>query len=225
MLQLTPQTRILLATEPVDFRKGIDGLAAVCRRVLTEQPLSGTVFVFRNRAGTALKLLCYDGQGFWLSLKRQNTSISESHGGQVTIIDATHPLYGCTLPLVRTPSPHSKAQLFVQLPDGRVQKLPRKVTDFEAATSTPRPHALIAVPTLVPLARLLCAMLAGKEDVCHDTDPTLIRPCDATSDQLPTSDLVAPARQPPSAPTGPLPLRADPTDTGCELPRCQGALS
>jgi hypothetical protein len=144
---------------------------------------------------------------------------------QVTIIDATHPLYGCTLPLVRTPSPHSKAQLFVQLPDGRVQKLPRKVTDFEAATSTPRPHALIAVPTLVPLARLLCAMLAGKEDVCHDTDPTVIRPCDATSDQLPASDLVAPARQPPSAPTGPLPLRADPTDTGCQLPRCQGALS
>src|SRR5262245_42638306 len=70
MLQLTPQTRILLATEPVDFRKGIDGLAAVCRRVLTENPLSGTIFVFRNRAGTALKLLCYDGQGFWLCSKR-----------------------------------------------------------------------------------------------------------------------------------------------------------
>ena len=70
MLQLSPQTRILLATEPVDFRKGIDGLAAVCRRVLLEQPLSGTVFVFRNRAGTALKLLCYDGRGFWLCTKR-----------------------------------------------------------------------------------------------------------------------------------------------------------
>jgi transposase len=70
MLQLTPQTRILLATVPVDFRKGIDGLAAVCRRVLLEQPLSGTVFVFRNRAGTTLKLLCYDGQGFWLCTKR-----------------------------------------------------------------------------------------------------------------------------------------------------------
>ena len=70
MLQLTPQTRILLATEPVDFRKGIDGLAAVYRRVLLEQPLSGTVFVFRNRAGTALKLLMDDGQGFWLCTKR-----------------------------------------------------------------------------------------------------------------------------------------------------------
>ena len=70
MLQLSPQTRILLATEPVDLRKGIDGLAAVCRRALTEQPLSGTVFVFRNRTGTTLKLLCYDGQGFWLCTKR-----------------------------------------------------------------------------------------------------------------------------------------------------------
>jgi transposase len=70
MLQLTPQSRILLATEPVDFRKGIDGLAAVCRQVLADNPLSGAIFVFRNRAGTALKLLCYDGQGFWLCTKR-----------------------------------------------------------------------------------------------------------------------------------------------------------
>jgi transposase len=70
MLQLTPQSRIFLATEPVDFHKGIDGLAAVCRQGLREQPLSGAVFVFRNRAGTALKLLVYDGQGFWLCTKR-----------------------------------------------------------------------------------------------------------------------------------------------------------
>ncbi len=70
MVQLTPHSRILLATAPVDFRKGIDGLAAVCRKVLGEQPLSGTIFVFRNRAATALKLLVYDGQGFWLCSKR-----------------------------------------------------------------------------------------------------------------------------------------------------------
>jgi len=70
MVQLTPQSRILLATEPVDFRKGIDSLAAVCRKVLGEQPLSGAIFVFRNRAATAIKLLFYDGQGFWLCTKR-----------------------------------------------------------------------------------------------------------------------------------------------------------
>lgn len=70
MLQLTPQTRNFLAVEPVDFRKGIDGLAAVCRRALGSNPLEGAVYVFRNRLGTALKLLFYDGQGFWLCMKR-----------------------------------------------------------------------------------------------------------------------------------------------------------
>jgi len=70
MLQLTPQSRLLLATEPVDFRKGIDGLAAGCRQVLGDNPLSGALYVFRNRSGTALKILLYDGQGFWLCTKR-----------------------------------------------------------------------------------------------------------------------------------------------------------
>ena len=70
MLSLTPQMRILAAVEPVDFRKGIDGLGGVCRRQLREDPLSGCVFVFRNRRGTAVKVLVYDGQGFWLCQKR-----------------------------------------------------------------------------------------------------------------------------------------------------------
>ena len=70
MLQLTPQSRIFLAVEPIDGRKGIDSLAAVCRQVLGDNPLGGTVYVFRNRTGTTLKLLAYDGQGFWLCTKR-----------------------------------------------------------------------------------------------------------------------------------------------------------
>ena len=70
MLQLTPQSRIFLAVQPVDFRKGIDGLAALCRYVLGYNPLGGAVYVFRNRTGTTLKLLAYDGQGFWLCTKR-----------------------------------------------------------------------------------------------------------------------------------------------------------
>src|SRR3989441_10706740 len=70
MLQLSPQRRIFVATAPVDFRKGIDGLAAVCRQVLGDNPLEGAVYVFRNRAGTALKLLLYDGQGYWIMMKR-----------------------------------------------------------------------------------------------------------------------------------------------------------
>ncbi len=70
MLQLTPQSRIFLAREPADFRRGIDGLAALCRQQLGEDPMDGAIFVFRNRRGTSLKLLCYDGQGFWLCQKR-----------------------------------------------------------------------------------------------------------------------------------------------------------
>ena len=70
MIQLTPQMRILVAVEPQDFRKGIDGLARVCRDVLSTDPFSGRVFVFRNRRQTAVRLLCYDGQGFWLAHKR-----------------------------------------------------------------------------------------------------------------------------------------------------------
>jgi transposase len=70
MLQLTPQSRIFLATTPVDFRKGIDGLGAVCRERLGDNPLEGAVDVFRNRSGTALKFLLYDGQGYWMMMKR-----------------------------------------------------------------------------------------------------------------------------------------------------------
>lgn len=70
MLQITPQMKILVAVDPVDFRKGIDGLAAVCKATLQQDPFSGTVFVFRNRRKTALKALVYDGQGFWLCQKR-----------------------------------------------------------------------------------------------------------------------------------------------------------
>jgi transposase len=70
MLQITPQMKILVAIEPADFRKGIDGLARLCRESLEQDPFAGTVFVFRNRRGTALKVLMYDGQGFWLCHKR-----------------------------------------------------------------------------------------------------------------------------------------------------------
>lgn len=70
MIQITPQMRLLVAIAPADFRCGIDGLARVCREALEADPFSGTVFVFRNRRGTAIKLLAYDGQGFWLAQKR-----------------------------------------------------------------------------------------------------------------------------------------------------------
>jgi len=70
MMQISPQMRILVAVEPVDFRKGIDGLACICRTVFQSDPFSGYVFVFRNKRSTAVKVLVYDGQGYWLCQKR-----------------------------------------------------------------------------------------------------------------------------------------------------------
>jgi len=70
MIQLTAHMRILVAVEPADFRKGIDGLASLCRQQLRHDPFNGTLFVFRNRRATAVKILVYDGQGFWLCQKR-----------------------------------------------------------------------------------------------------------------------------------------------------------
>ena len=51
-------------------RKGIDSLAQLCREKLAADPFSGCLFIFRSRRGTAIKLLAYDGQGFWLATKR-----------------------------------------------------------------------------------------------------------------------------------------------------------
>ena len=70
MIQLTPQMRVLVAVAAADFRRGIDGLAELCRGSLHEDPFTGAVFVFCNRRRTAVKLLVYDGQGFWLCHKR-----------------------------------------------------------------------------------------------------------------------------------------------------------
>jgi Transposase and inactivated derivatives len=70
MIQLTAQMRILVSVEPVDFRQGIDGLCRLCRQALSTDPFSGAVFVFRNRRATAIKILAYDGQGYWLCQKR-----------------------------------------------------------------------------------------------------------------------------------------------------------
>jgi len=74
MIQVTPQMRILVAVEAADFRKGIDGLARLCKEALKQDPFGGTVFVFRNRRATAVKVLVYDGQGFWLCQKRLSRS-------------------------------------------------------------------------------------------------------------------------------------------------------
>lgn len=70
MIQLSPHMRIFLFIDPVDFRSGIDGLAGLCRTRLHQDPMSGAVFLFINRCRNRLRLLTYDGQGFWLCQKR-----------------------------------------------------------------------------------------------------------------------------------------------------------
>jgi transposase len=70
MIQITPQMRILVAVEAVDGRKGIDSLARLCQEKLQTDPFLGCLFVFRSRRGTAIRILVYDGQGFWLAQKR-----------------------------------------------------------------------------------------------------------------------------------------------------------
>jgi len=70
MLYLTADTKIYLASKPVDFRKQIDGLAAICEECLHQEPRSGNLFVFMNRVRTQIKVLCYEGNGYWLACKR-----------------------------------------------------------------------------------------------------------------------------------------------------------
>jgi hypothetical protein len=72
MLKLTSSTRIFCATAPADFRKGIDGLQHYCQ-TLTAQPFdakSGALIVFINKSRTMIRVLSYDGTGFWLATKR-----------------------------------------------------------------------------------------------------------------------------------------------------------
>ena len=70
MLSLPPSVRIWLCLAPADMRRGFDGLAAMARDFLGQDPLSGHLFVFRNRRGDRLKVLWWDRDGFALWYKR-----------------------------------------------------------------------------------------------------------------------------------------------------------
>jgi hypothetical protein len=70
MIHLTPQTPIILATAPVDFRKQIDGLVALCRNQLKVDSRNGTRIVFINRARSMIRILTYDENGYWIATKR-----------------------------------------------------------------------------------------------------------------------------------------------------------
>lgn len=70
MLHLTQETDILLAVEPIDFRKQIDGIVSLCEHVLSKDTRSGQLFVFINRSRSMIRVLCYEDNGYWLATKR-----------------------------------------------------------------------------------------------------------------------------------------------------------
>ena len=71
MFGLGPATRIYVAVEAVDMRKGFDGLYGLVRDQLGQDPLSGYLFLFSNRTRTRLKALVWDGSGLWVCAKRR----------------------------------------------------------------------------------------------------------------------------------------------------------
>jgi transposase len=70
LLSLPGTVRIYVAAEPVDLRKGFDGLAAATRQIIRKDPLSGHLFVYTNRRANRLKVLLWEPSGYLLIFKR-----------------------------------------------------------------------------------------------------------------------------------------------------------
>ena len=70
MIGPTGAVRVMMATKPVDFRKGAEGLAALVRETMGADPFSGTVYVFRSKRADRMKLVYFDGTGMCLFAKR-----------------------------------------------------------------------------------------------------------------------------------------------------------
>jgi len=108
MLTFPAAVRILLCTQPVDLRRSFDGLATLVREHLGDDPLSGHLFVFRNKAGDRVKLLYWDKDGFAIWYKRLEEGVfrfptATDHGGGVAVsaADLTMLLDGVDLDSVR----------------------------------------------------------------------------------------------------------------------------
>jgi transposase len=70
MIAVPAGMRVLVATKPVDFRRGADGLVALVRETLGQDPFAGTVFVFRSKRADRVKIVLWDGSGLVLFWKR-----------------------------------------------------------------------------------------------------------------------------------------------------------
>jgi transposase len=81
MLGLSPATRVYVATGAVDMRKGFEGLFGIVRDTLCLDPLSGHLFLFANKNRTRLRVLFWDGSGFWVCANVRATAIELTSGG------------------------------------------------------------------------------------------------------------------------------------------------
>jgi transposase len=70
MIQIAGNANVFIMHEAINFRGGIDKTAAVVRVILKKEPMDGAHFVFRSKLGHSLRILYYDGSGFWLCTKR-----------------------------------------------------------------------------------------------------------------------------------------------------------
>jgi transposase len=70
MIAVPAGMRVLVATKPVDFRRGADGLVALVRESLGQDPFSGAIFVFRSKRADRIKIVAWDGSGLVLFWKR-----------------------------------------------------------------------------------------------------------------------------------------------------------
>jgi len=67
MISVSPKHRVFLAIEPIDFRKGLDGIFRLCQNQFHQDPLADHYFIFRNKRKTVIKMLYYDSQVFFVS--------------------------------------------------------------------------------------------------------------------------------------------------------------
>jgi len=91
MLSIPPTVAMFMYTEPTDMRKGFDGLSGIVRSEFEADPLNGSLFLFINRRRNRLKILHWDGSGYWLYYKLLEAGTFEvlASEGKYTRIDST----------------------------------------------------------------------------------------------------------------------------------------
>ena len=70
MINLSSSSKILLCIKPLDFRKGIDSICRIVKADFEKDPREGAIYVFINKRATQIRLINFDGTGFWLCTKR-----------------------------------------------------------------------------------------------------------------------------------------------------------